>query len=128
MKKSLILLCFIFVIFSLSGCNELQNKNTDSAVEVIINIPKDDTVNGYRIENPSSDNNTPQNISGKDVGVGSADENKNNSKDYCGNKNSKVFHKSSCGSVKNMKEDNKYFANRDTLISKGYTPCGSCKP
>ena len=48
--------------------------------------------------------------------------------EYIGNKNSKVFHKSSCDSVSSMKENNKYFADRSSLISEGYKPCGKCKP
>lgn len=46
------------------------------------------------------------------------------------NKNSKRFHKPDCKSVGNMKEKNReyYSGSRDDLISKGYKPCGSCKP
>ena len=46
------------------------------------------------------------------------------------NKNSKRFHKPNCSSVAKMKEENReyYSGSRDDLISKGYKPCGSCKP
>ena len=46
------------------------------------------------------------------------------------NKNSKRFHKPDCKSVGKMKEKNReyYSGSRDDLISKGYKPCGSCKP
>lgn len=48
---------------------------------------------------------------------------------YIGNKNSKVFHKSDCSSVYNMKKENKVeLSSRDDAISQGYKPCGNCKP
>lgn len=50
--------------------------------------------------------------------------------DYVGNKNTKKFHYDWCGSVGKMKESNKYYytGTRDEMISKGYSPCGNCKP
>lgn len=52
------------------------------------------------------------------------------SNDYILNTNSKKFHYSWCGSVKQMSDKNKseYSGSRDDLISKGYTPCGNCDP
>ena len=52
------------------------------------------------------------------------------SMDYIGNKNTKKFHYPSCGSVKKMKESNKYYYNgtRDGIVSQGYEPCGNCHP
>lgn len=49
---------------------------------------------------------------------------------YIGNKNSKKFHEPSCGSVKKMKESNKYYftGTRDQIIAEGYDPCGNCDP
>lgn len=49
---------------------------------------------------------------------------------YILNKNSKKFHIPSCKSVKQMKDSNKIEFNgtRDEVISKGYVPCGNCKP
>lgn len=49
---------------------------------------------------------------------------------YIANKNTKKFHYTDCSSVAKMKESNKlYFTGtRDELISKGYDPCGNCKP
>lgn len=46
---------------------------------------------------------------------------------YIGNKNSKKFHSSSCGSL--PKEKNRiYFDTRDAAIDAGYDPCGNCRP
>ena len=50
--------------------------------------------------------------------------------DYIGNVNTYKFHYSWCGSVKRMKESNKYYFNgtRDEMIAKGYDPCQNCHP
>lgn len=50
--------------------------------------------------------------------------------DYIGNKNTKKFHETWCGSVKQMKEGNKYYytGTRDEMIAKGYEPCKKCNP
>jgi hypothetical protein len=48
---------------------------------------------------------------------------------YIGNKNSKIFHVSTCSYVSRMKSSNKVSLNsRSTAISSGYTPCKVCKP
>ena len=50
--------------------------------------------------------------------------------DYVLNQNSKRFHLPTCGSVKDMKPENRkdYKGDRESLIEAGYKPCGSCKP
>ncbi len=48
---------------------------------------------------------------------------------YIGNKNSHVFHRGTCNSVRDMSEKNKIeFFSRDEAIEKGYKPCGRCNP
>ena len=48
---------------------------------------------------------------------------------YIGNKNSHVFHRLDCGSVKTMKEKNKVeFYSREEAIEMHYKPCGECNP
>ena len=48
---------------------------------------------------------------------------------YIGNKNSHVFHRDSCSSVKRMSEKNKIeFLSRDDAITAGYDPCKNCNP
>ena len=48
---------------------------------------------------------------------------------YIGNKNSHVFHRKTCASVKDMNEKNKKeFYSRDEAIEDGYKPCNRCKP
>ena len=46
-----------------------------------------------------------------------------------GNRNSRIFHKSTCESVAKMKEKNKVaLSSREEAISLGYTPCHNCNP
>lgn len=48
---------------------------------------------------------------------------------YIGNKNSKVFHKNTCGSVPEIISKNMVdFNTREEAEKAGYKPCGSCKP
>ena len=49
---------------------------------------------------------------------------------YVLNNNSKKFHFPSCSSVEQMKEENReeYTGSRETLIQRGYSPCGNCNP
>lgn len=46
---------------------------------------------------------------------------------YIGNKNTKKFHRPSCGSLPAPKNQ-VYFDSRDYAISKGYDPCKKCNP
>lgn len=48
---------------------------------------------------------------------------------YIGNKNSHVFHRSTCSSASSMSEKNKVaFSSREEAIDAGYKPCGKCNP
>ena len=48
---------------------------------------------------------------------------------YVGNINSRIFHKSTCPSVKKMKDKNKvYYSSREEFIQRGYKPCDNCHP
>lgn len=48
---------------------------------------------------------------------------------YIASKNSKVFHKASCGSVDTIKEANKRFYNsREEAVASGRRPCANCNP
>lgn len=122
-KAILFLLCFVMSI-GLLGCSSTEEKKSQS--NVTINLASDNTVNGYRDE--KQDNNI---ITQSDVTAISKPEANNDdvSATYCGNKNSKVFHKSNCASVKTMKAENKYISSsRNALINEGYTPCKRCNP
>ena len=49
---------------------------------------------------------------------------------YVINTRTKLFHKSTCPSVKNMSESNKIYTtdSRDIIVKEGYTACKDCKP
>jgi len=128
-NKLLSFLMILILIISLSSC---KNENIDTSVadtektSVVINLPNDDTVNGYRTKAPTRDGSF---VSADKVTVGDSSSYQNSKIQYCGNINSKVFHKSTCSSVKKMKDDNKYFSsNRSELITLGYSPCKACNP
>ena len=121
----------ILIMLLLCGCAASRNSdNTESHAQITINLPTDNTVNGYR-ENKSA-SEMPRIIAAEDVKTGSLEQsaaNPNNSAEYIGNSNSRVFHKTSCGSANTMKEENKvFFKNREEAINTGYSPCKRCKP
>ena len=147
MKRILLILCCFTLLMFVSGC---QNETTDfTKQEVSINLPIDNSVNGYR---ENEEVTTPDKLSPEELDqiakeilnsektetsstesipqdtVSSAVAN-TISLNYCGNKNSKIFHIDNCGSVKTMSEGNKvYFSTRDEFIQNGYTPCKRCNP
>lgn len=131
MNKIILLLVVSMLSIFIVGCGSNNNINSNySENEVIINLPKDDSVNGYRTESyKSNTSKMPDTIKTEDVGISSNSEKDNdNSNEYCGNKNSKVFHKSNCDSITSMKDENKYYASKDTLLKSGYKACGRCSP
>ncbi len=116
------------MIFMFSGCNKgpIEREN------VKINMPADNTVNGYLLQGKSTETNgtMPDIISAPEVGItNETPQATNKSTDYCGNKNSKVFHLSSCSSVNKMKDENKvHLKNRQEFINQSYKPCSICTP
>ena len=136
MKK---LVCVFLVLLCLCGCSPNNSDMTDNThSQITINLPTDDTVNGYRQDNESQ--SMPQTISADEVKPASPNQNSSVSKEqnstventkteYIGNLNTHIFHKSTCGSVGTMNEENKIiFEGRDDAINDGYTPCKRCNP
>lgn len=129
MKRILYLL--LIFIFMLSGCGNSDYSKNESHTQVVINMPSDDTVNGYRTDSASVPNSQPEIYTSSAVtdAAPAATNSITTTESFCGNKSSKVFHLSTCGSVSNMKEENKvYLSSRDEYISQGYTPCKRCSP
>lgn len=135
LRKSLSILLIVLVLLIPIGCESITL--TESRAEIKINMPKDDTVNGYRTESVAVNNSNT--IPADKVGVESQKPSKTSSEvkgssfaehiQYCANTNSKIFHKTDCGSAKNLKEENKYItSNREELMLDGYTPCKKCNP
>ncbi len=149
--KRLILILFTLILLVFCGGCDAEN-NESARVPVKINMPADDTVNGYRTGSRINSTNSDT-IDANKVTVESKPQSENKPSDsvsvtvsktensyetqseapkeiqYCANLKSKVFHKSDCGSVKNMKEENKFFSkDKNMLTEMGYTPCNNCKP
>ena len=130
MRRMFLVLISFLMIFNFCSCGKVKYQNTPEEHEkVIINLPKDDSVNGFRTEEESG-NNSLDYIEGGSIGIGSPSPPKpETSIQYCANIKSKTFHLSGCSSVKNMKDENKLFiSDRNALISDGYKPCSRCKP
>lgn len=128
--EKIVCLCFcLIVIFSTCcGCSGMTIKgstDTTSTEPVTVNMPADNSVNGYR----TYSNTNPDGITVINSGVSENSQDTDYFGEYVANTNSGKFHKSSCGSAKNMKEENKYISNsREDMISHGYKPCKRCKP
>ena len=117
MKKFII---FLLIIITCCGCN---SKETVSRTDVIINMPTDNSVNGYRNEIVvNSSNNTTTKVEDKNQTETTVIQ-------YCANINSKKFHLPDCGSVETIKQENRlYLSDKNELISLGYEPCKKCNP
>ena len=163
MKKFIVYIVSIIICFCLAGCASSDTSKTNIDNKIVINMPNDDTVNGYRNNmDDTTENGMPDKIKEDEIGIENSSsiedsdevilnnsqttsskntesiikneskpeirDSENNSKKYCGNKNSKVFHKTDCGSVKNMKVENKVYATKQELLNDNYKACGKCNP
>ena len=132
MKKFLVFLTIVFVTLSASGCSDAETASSNGPVK--INLPKDNTVNGYRLEENDDVTADGETVNAENVTVESADSKTDRNitdtkAKYCANIKSKVFHKADCSSVKKMQEESKfYLSDRNQLIEDGYTPCKQCEP
>lgn len=118
----------ILILFLICGCSAGSDINgTESHAQITVNLPADDTVNGYRTEN-SKPSEMPDTVSAEDVKPAEPN-NDVKATAYIGNSNSHIFHKPSCSSANTMKEENKVsFKSREDAVKSGYTPCKRCNP
>lgn len=126
LKRAIAVFMFIISVF-LCGCSQ-QNTASDAADTVTVNMPTDDSINGYRLEGQKN----PENISSSAIKSSSAEtvtEDAAKLKTYCASRSSAKFHLSTCGIVKNIKAENLFTTdNREELTEKGYEPCQKCNP
>lgn len=106
--------------------------NTNKVVSSGGTTPKQST-NSSTNSSQSSSNNVSKNTNNNNSSnktTPAVSQNTNTSNYYILNKNSKVFHYFTCGSVKKMNDSNKieFHGSRNDAISKGYRPCKNCKP
>ncbi len=138
-----VLILTVLLTFTVTGCGEIGTTGTKEPVK--INMPTDDTVNGYKTKAESSkvdygtvnaDKVTVEskksavsdNISSTNADQTSKGEN-NTKVQYIGSLNGKIFHKTTCGSAKNIKEEYRFItSNRDDFLNLGYSPCQKCEP
>ncbi len=124
-----ILLCLCLLLLFTSCKKEQVKTKTAPKSKVTINLAEDNSVNGYRVSTPETDDTE---ISGDKITVQSPNTETDSGTQaiqYCGNLNSKTFHKSTCSSVKRMHDDNKFFtSDRNLLTEQGFAPCKSCNP
>lgn len=115
MRKLLVILTVLTMIL-MCGC---EDKKTESEIapEAVVKMPTDDTVNGYRVSEPSYSTESSKSSIESDTLL------------YYANKNSKTFHLSTCGTAKRIKNENLYITDdRTELLEGDYTPCSNCKP
>lgn len=88
-----------------------DSSNTAQTPSTVAPVPAQEPDDSASSDNPGIGNDTAQ-------------------ADYILNTNTKKFHYPTCSSVKDMKGKNKqeFHGTRDEVISKGYSPCGRCKP
>lgn len=132
MKKMKKLFILLIISCLLCGCGSPENTpESSSHKEITINLPTDNSVNGYRtesVQSSSSSKDMPDKIPVTDTKT-ETESSQNKSYLYIGNSNSKIFHKSDCTSAAKMKDSNKVsFSSREDAVNSGYSPCGRCSP
>lgn len=130
MKKTIIYVALIIALCSVLALILSTLPKTQERKAIVITT-SGKTASKYQsfddvIKNQDSENNgMPSTITGNNVSVAQGSE--NNLYAFCGNKNSKIYHKISCSSVKKTKEENKvYFKTLEECQNAGYKPCKIC--
>jgi hypothetical protein len=125
MKRMFCLAFTVLICFNLAGC---KSEDTDTISDIVINMPTDNTVNGYKTEEPVKEiEEKPDSVSSNSESNSTASE--SGEILYYANTNSKKFHKQSCRYSSMILNERLYISdNRQELIDSGYVPCLVCKP
>ncbi|MBQ6848064.1 MAG: hypothetical protein IJO62_04025 [Clostridia bacterium] len=125
-------LALIAVILSIAiyaFLNQAPAERTDVKIYTNGNLLTDgyDNFKEYSADKTSPDSDgMPNYIDASNTAVGNVTQKENS---YCGNKNSKVYHRLSCSSLQKTKDENKvYFTSKNECENNGYKPCSRCKP
>ncbi len=128
-----IILILLSSALLLCGCSSNENAETVKN-KIVFNTPSDSTINGYlpsgQTVSKEAITSMPDVITASEAAVVDNKPSSNSlSYEYCGNANSKLFHRSTCSFAVSMREENKtYLSDRAEFISNGYSPCSRCKP
>lgn len=98
--------------------NEPENQNNT--------IPQNESTQNNE-ENEQNNNEIQQNENQNVNVVEEVQQNNDTTISYIGNKNSKIFHLTSCSSLPSEKNQ-VFLSSRDEAINSGYTACKRCKP
>ena len=131
MKKTFIYIALIAILSSVLVLVLSKFPKTDEREAIVITNASGETASKYQdfndiIKNQDNESNgMPNVISGSEISV--ADDGDYNLYTYCGNKNSKIYHKLSCSAANKTKEENKvYFKTLEECQNAGYRPCKIC--
>lgn len=137
MRKLIIMIFVILLIFSLVSCGADGSNKTANSTNSIVVLPDQETkntVNGYKIVD--DEDSLPSDVLSSEVSsiAQSSNSSEVNSGEnivnyYVGNKNTKKFHNSNCRYAAKIKEENTVrFSNSDEATGQGYVPCSVCNP
>lgn len=117
------------------GCSATEEATSCAPEsEIIVKLPTDSTVNGYRIaasadSGSQSKESTGATSGGNTASASAAARASTSGGAYRANINTKKFHTSECGYGIKISEENLYTSNsREDMISQGYEPCKRCNP
>lgn len=118
MRKYFSIIFVIFVFISLCSCSDTDAREEKQPEEFVINMPTDDSLNGYKSESSRTSSNSEVTTSNDDLFLL-----------YYANTKSKKFHKNTCRYAKITSNDNLYITeSREELVNEGYVPCKVCEP
>ena len=125
------MLCAV-LSFCLCACSNSKNAHKSAEQNrIIISESKDDSVNGYRVQQPQNNLRAAEQKADNQPRTASAPaESKDDSQTlYYANTKTKKFHRSDCGIAQRTNNENLLITdNREELTQSGYSPCKKCNP
>ncbi len=122
---AIVALCIALYVKSIqpADINRESVKVSVNGIELNEEYGSDDAISN------TDDSGMPNIIQAEDTTILHNNNTQTVTKNYCGNKNSKVFHTTDCSFSAKTKDENKvYFSSREEFISNGYRACSKCNP